>query len=283
MSVAPVLPLRSGESPAADLGRALGIPTATMLLDRVRPRPVDPALAGLFARGGLPRGEIVALAGRHVLALALACCAATTAAGGWCAGIGLGEPAVAALRDMGIELSRFVCLRTPAQDWMRVVSVLVDSFAVLVVAPGFAASAAERARLEAKLRESGATLLFLEDGEHDARPGSSSSRGRRAGGTGTRARGERIEVLGEDWDGLEHGAGRLLRRRLRLRSARTGEHCLVLPDPQGRVRAVSQGLSAVPQPSEAHPQPSEAHTPAGTLRVLPGGAADRTGTAGGTP
>lgn len=252
MSVAPVLPLRSGESPAADLGRALGIPTATMLLDRVRPRPVDPALAGLFARGGLPRGEIVALTGQHVLALALACCAATTAAGGWCAGIGLGEPAVAALRDMGIELSRFVCLRTPAQDWMRVVSVLVDSFAVLVVAPGFAASAAERARLEAKLRESGATLLFLEDGEQDAR--------RRS----TRARGERIEVLGEDWDGLEHGSGRLLRRRLRLRSARTGEHCLVLPDPQGRVRA-------------------EVHTPTGTLHLLPGGAADRTGTAGGTP
>ena len=143
------------------LSRSLGIPTATALIDQARPRPVGSALAGLFARGGLPQGEVVSLSGRAVLSLALACCAETTRDGGWCAGIGLGAPAASAMRDLGIDLSRFVCLDTPAQDWMRVTSILLESFDVLVVDPGFSASAGDRARIAAKLRDSRATLILL--------------------------------------------------------------------------------------------------------------------------
>src|SRR5699024_2227499 len=91
------------------LSRSLGIPTASSLLDQARPRPVLPALARLFARGGLPQGEAVQMSGRSALSLALACCALTTQDGGWCAGIGLGEPAVSAMQDLGVHLPRFVC------------------------------------------------------------------------------------------------------------------------------------------------------------------------------
>jgi hypothetical protein len=261
MSVAPVLPLRPGENPAAGeaspagagaalrdahaltarLSRQLGIPTATTLLEKERPRPVLPALAGLFSRGGLPRGETVALTGRSALSLALAACAAVTAEGGWCAGVGLGEPAVSALADLGVDLSRFVCADVPAQDWLRVVSVLVGSFAVLIAAPGFSPSAAERSRLEARLRESGTTLLLLEEE-----------------GAG-RGRGERIEVLEETWEGLEHGFGHLLRRTLRLRSARTGEHRIVLPGERGQAAAAEPATSA-----------PEAVAPEAGLRLLAG-------------
>jgi hypothetical protein len=95
------------------LSRSLGIPTASSLLDQARLRPVLPALARLFARGGLPQGEAVQMSGRSALSLALACCALTTQDGGWCAGIGLGEPAVSAMQDLGVQLPRVVCLDTP--------------------------------------------------------------------------------------------------------------------------------------------------------------------------
>src|SRR5699024_3118872 len=52
------------------LSAALGIPTATTLIDQARPRPVTPGLTGLFAHGGLPHGEAVVMSGRPVLSLA---------------------------------------------------------------------------------------------------------------------------------------------------------------------------------------------------------------------
>jgi len=217
------------------LSRSLGIPTATRLMDQTRPRPVGSTLADLFARGGLPPGEVVVMSGRAALSLALACCAETTRGGGWCAGVGLGAPAAAAMRDLGVDLSRFVCLDTPAQDWMRVTSILLESFDVLVVDPGFSASAGDRARIAAKLRDSRATLILLSGGGF---PGSS----------------EHLTVLEASWEGTDHGTGRLRSRTLRLRSAHTGEHTLLLPDPRG---------AATPSP-----RPSS-DVPAGTLRLVP--------------
>ena len=92
------------------LSRSLGIPTATALIDQARPRPVGSALAGLFARGGLPQGEVVSLSGRAALSLALACCAETTRDGGWCAGDRTGS--TSGLSDAGSG-NRPVTLRLP--------------------------------------------------------------------------------------------------------------------------------------------------------------------------
>ncbi len=257
MSVAPT-PATAAADAVADahaltqkLSRSLGIPTATTLIDRARPRPVGPALAGLFARGGLPPGEVVSITGRAALSLSLACCAETTRDGGWCAGIGLGAPAAAAMRDLGIDLSRFVCLDTPAQDWMRVTSILLESFDVLVVDPGFSASAGDRARIAAKLRDSRATLLLL-GGTGAAQAG--TAKDKRSAFPGSS---ERLTVLEESWEGTDRGTGRLRSRTLRLRSAHTGEHTLVLPDPHGAPTA--------PQSSPA----LSSDVPAGTLRLVP--------------
>lgn len=242
------------------LSRSLGIPTATALIDQARPRPVGSALAGLFARGGLPQGEVVSLSGRAVLSLALACCAETTRDGGWCAGIGLGAPAASAMRDLGIDLSRFVCLDTPAQDWMRVTSILLESFDVLVVDPGFSASAGDRARIAAKLRDSRATLILLNG------PGAAKG-GVKERGSSFPGSSERLTVLEESWEGTDRGTGRLRSRTLRLRSAHTGEHTLVLPDSHGATtapRSRPSSSSAVPVASAA-----VSHSvPAGTLRLV---------------
>ena len=225
------------------LSQSLGIPTATSLIDRAQPRPVSPALSRLFVRGGLPRGEVVQVNGRSGLSLALACCAQTTQDGGWCAGIGLGEPAASAMRDLGVHLPRFVCLDTPAQDWMRVASILIESFDVLVVDPGFDAAAGERARIAAKLRDSQATLILLgrarSSASHSPAPRSSIPHAsvRRSSAPSFPGSTEHLSVLSETWEGTHAGTGRLRRRTLQVHSARTGEHTLFLPDPQGSVTA----------------------------------------------
>ncbi|NNV10135.1 porin, partial [Geobacillus sp. MMMUD3] len=133
------------------LSREMGISTATSLFDGHPPRPVHPVLAPMFRRGGLPRGEIVSFTGGQSLTCALAAIAASTQEQKWCAGIGLGEPAVSSIADLGIDLGHFVNLATPPQDWLRVASILIESFDILLIDPAYLPSPGERARLLAKV------------------------------------------------------------------------------------------------------------------------------------
>jgi hypothetical protein len=221
MSAAPVV---------QQLSREMGISTATALLDRIPPHAVDPVLSPLFRRGGLPRGELVTVTGELSLSCALAAIAAATREQKWCAGIGLGEPAVSSIADLGIDLDHFVNLTTPGEDWLRVASILIESFDIIVVDPGFAPSPKERARLLAKIRERRMSLISL-------RPLSGST--------------EQIEITDTRWSGAERGHGRLRSCLVRARS-QTGTHRFLLPGPTGT-------------PAEV---PTE--VPAGTLEVLPG-------------
>ena len=193
------------------LSREMGISTATALFDGIPPRPVDPVLAPLFRRGGLPRGEIVTLTGGQSLSFALATIAAATREQKWCAGIGLGEPAVSSIADLGVDLDHFVNVLTPGEDWLRVASILIESFDVLVVDPGFRPSAGERARLLAKVRERRISFISL-------MPMSGST--------------EQIEITDTQWSGTEHGRGRLRSCLVRARS-QTGVHRFLLPGPEG--------------------------------------------------
>jgi hypothetical protein len=222
MSAAPVV---------QQLSREMGISTATALLDRIPPHPVDPVLSPLFRRGGLPRGELVTVTGELSLSCALATIAAATREQKWCAGIGLGEPAVSSIADLGVDLDHFVNLATPGEDWLRVASILIESFDIILVDPGFAPSAKERARLLAKIRERRMSLISL-------RPLSGST--------------EQIAITDAHWSGAERGRGRLRSCLVRARS-QTGTHRFLLPGPTGT-------------PAEV---PSE--VPAGTLEVLTGG------------
>jgi hypothetical protein len=229
------------------LSRLPGVRTATELFSGYPPHPVDRPLQPLFRRGGLPRGEATQLTGAHAFSLALAACAAATREQQWCAVLGLGEPAVAGIADFGIELDRFVSLRTPPQDWLRVTSILVESFDILIVRPGFAMSPGERNRLLAKVRERRMSLMVL--GEL---PGS----------------GEQLAVRSTRWTGTCRGIGRLEQCTVEVHSPRTGTHSLLLPAASGGVApapvsegstpsvpgglspsAASSGLSPVPAAS----------------------------------
>ena len=109
----------------------------------------------------------------------------------------LGEPAVSSIADLGVDLDHFVNLATPGEDWLRVASILIESFDIILVDPGFAPSASERARLLAKIRERRMSLISL-------RPMSGST--------------EQIEITDTRWSGAAHGRGRLQSCLVRARS-----------------------------------------------------------------
>lgn len=232
MSAAPVI---------EQLSRETGISTAAALFDKIPPHPVDPVLSPLFRRGGLPRGELVTVTGELSLSCGLATIAAATREQKWCAGIGLGEPAVSSIADLGVDLDHFVNLATPGEDWLRVASILIESFDIVLVDPGFAPSASERARLLAKIRERRMSLISL-------RPMSGST--------------EQIEIADTRWSGAEHGRGRLQSCLVRARS-QTGSHRFLLPGPSGTPASVPAGTLEVVTggvPAGTANAAAEAHT-----------------------
>lgn len=193
------------------LSQEMGISTAAALFAGHEPHHVNPVLAPMFRRGGLPRGEVVSMTGARSLSCALATIAEATRERRWCAGIGLGEPAVSSLADLGVDLGHFVNVATPAEDWMRVASILIESFDVILVDPGYLPRPKERARLLAKVRERRVSLISLA-------PFAGSS--------------EQIEITSVSWSGTRRGSGRLRSCRVEARS-RTGTHRFLLPGPEG--------------------------------------------------
>lgn len=183
--------------------------------------PVTHVLESLFARGGLPQGEVVELTGSRAFSLALASIAQATREQHWAAAVGVGEPAISAVADFGVDLERFITLRTPGEDWLRVVSILVETFDVVIVRPAFTPTPAQRSRLLAKVRERRMTLLTL---------------GAFAGAS------ERITCDGGQWSGTSAGRGRLLRCAVTATHPTTGTHRFLLPADSGRAEAVIRAV-----------------------------------------
>ena len=130
---------------------------------------------------------------------------------------------MSSIADLGVDLDHFVNLATPGEDWLRVASILIESFDIILVDPGFAPSASERARLLAKIRERRMSLISL-------RPMSGST--------------EQIEITDTRWSGAEHGRGRLQSCLVRARS-QTGTHRFLLPGPSGTPTSVPAGTLEV--------------------------------------
>ncbi|MYM18961.1 porin [Brevibacterium sp. 5221] len=205
----------------AQLSSLPGVRTGRELFAQRPAFPVSEVLGPLFARGGLPQGEIVQFTGPHALSLALASVARATREQHWAAAVGVGEPAVASVADFGVDLERFISLRTPGEDWLRVVSILVETFDIVIARPAFAPSAAQRARLAAKVRERRMTLISL---------------GPFAGAA------EQIATEPGQWTGTSAGWGRLRRCAVTATHPRTGAHRLLLPADTGAAEAVVRAV-----------------------------------------
>ena len=201
------------------------IAPVTFARDRVL--PVDPALAPLLPEGGLMRGSIVGCQGPTALSAALGLVAAASAAGSWLAVAGISSLGLRAASELGIALDRLVMVADPARDageepWTNVLSALIDGFDLVVLRADVRASTARR--LQARLQTHGAVLLVVGD------PGPFSCDLVVTAGPGT-------------WEGLGHGSGRLVRRRLPLsasgrRLPRERRIDVWLPGPDGGVSPV---------------------------------------------
>jgi hypothetical protein len=126
--------------------------------------PTHPALADLLPGGALAAGGRYQVAASTTLALALL--QGPSAAGAWCAIIGAPDVGVEAAAGLGIDLERLVLVPHPGQQWMSVVSALVDVVSVVLVKPPVRDGRARvpeaaAGKLAARLRQREAVLVSL--------------------------------------------------------------------------------------------------------------------------
>jgi hypothetical protein len=189
--------------------------------------PVLPALRGLLSAGGLQRGHVVATPHGGLLFLALA--AAASAAGAWCAAVGLPSLGVRAAADAGLDPDRLLLVAEPGGSWPQVVASLLDGCDVVLLCPPARPAAQLRRKLEAAARRFGSVLLVAGEWE------------------GAQAR---LLIADQEWAGIGTGHGRLRARRARIvaegrgAGARARSAWLWLPGPDGAVRAAPDHVMA---------------------------------------
>jgi hypothetical protein len=172
--------------------------------------PVAAALRPLFPGGGLRRGGTVTLTTSRAsdasptlsasdalatgtTSLLFALLAEASAAGSWCAVVGLPRLGLVAAAEAGVALERLALVPNPGPEWGPVVAALLDGFDIVVASAPGAVSAAVTGRLAARARQRSAVLLPV-----GVRwPGADLT----------------LEVVSGAWHGLEHGRGRLRRYR----------------------------------------------------------------------
>ena len=184
--------------------------------------PVLPALRELLP-GGLQRGTVVAVERWSLLCPAVA--AGASAAGAWCAAVGLPQLGVAAAADAGLDPGRLLLVPDPGTGWPQVVASLLDGCELVLVRPPGRPSAQVRTRLAATLRRCGGVLVVA------------------GGWAGAQAR---LLVARQEWAGIGTGHGRLRARRVQVvadgrgAAGQSRTRWLWLPGPDGSVGVADQ-------------------------------------------
>ena len=156
--------------------------------------PVRSELRDLFPDSGLRRGSTVAItSGRGATTLMLATLAAASQAGAWCAVVGMPQLGLVAANEIGVILERLAFVPHPGTQWTNVVSVLLDGFDIVVVAPIGQVATSVRTQLAARARQRAGVLLPFGDWD-----------------------GADLTLTPEKsvWHGLGNGRGRLRQREL---------------------------------------------------------------------
>lgn len=193
--------------------------------------PLLPALAAVVPGGALPRGALVTVehgaspagAGGST-SLAFALLAAATAAGSWCAAVGVDDVGVLALSELGVDLERLVLVPRPGPRWAEVTACMADGMDAVLVHPPHAVRPGVARRLAARARERRCALVVL------------VRRARWPEGPDLR-----LSVTAGRWQGVGPGHGHLRGRQVELsvtgRRAASSEvrRALWLPDDTGAV------------------------------------------------
>ncbi|MGJ8721414.1 MAG: hypothetical protein ACSHW9_06155 [Salinibacterium amurskyense] len=195
--------------------------------------PTHPVIASLLPGGGLQQGSVYSVDSSAMLLMTLL--AAPSAAGSWCAVVGVPEFGIEAAQRFGVDLERLVLVPHPGDQWLAVTAAIADVVDVVVARPPRRASDSAVARLASRLRQRKSTLLMV----------------------GSWPQSEAMLSLGESrWHGIGEGHGHLAAREVtitvtsknagRPRSARVW-----LPDTAQTVRSYSAADS--PAASDSAP------------------------------
>lgn len=200
--------------------------------------PLDPALEGLLPDPGLRVGSVYSLSPSPSLLGALL--AAPSQSGSWCAIIGMPTIGVEAMADLGVDLDRLVLVPDPGPRWLTIATALSEVIPLIAVHPRSRASDADVARLGARLRDRGCTMLVT------ARwPQSEAT----------------ITVEETEWHGLGAGWGLLADRTVTLRASGRRQEAphrvrVQMPTALGGVRAAPAPLRPVASLPVAAREPS---------------------------
>ena len=131
-----------------------------------RALPTNPALADLVPGGALAAGSAYSVADSTTLALSLL--QGPSAAGAWCAVVGVPDLGVEAAAGLGIDLERLVLVPHPGEQWLSVVSALVDVVSIMLVRPPVRdgrvrITDGSASKLASRLRQREAVLVSLGD------------------------------------------------------------------------------------------------------------------------
>jgi hypothetical protein len=157
------------------------------------------ALAPLLPGGALQAGAAYSIAGSSTLLMALL--AEPSRSGVWCGVVGVPEFGVEAAARFGVDLERLVLIPQPAAQWLSVTATLVDAIQLVVTRPPVAVTDADAARLGARLRGRGATLIVLGDWPRSE---------------------AKLTVSESSWSGVGRGHGYLSERSLTVASDSRG-------------------------------------------------------------
>ena len=236
--------------PAPDLValRQLGERVRPLSAAAERVLPVPPAFTALIPQGGLVRGSTIVTSGSAATSLALALAGPATAAGSWCAVVGVAHLGLLAAAELGVALGRTLLITDPGpQEWAGTVAALLDAVDVVLVQPTCAVTPTVQRRLVARARDRGSVLV-------------------QAGGRAEvwAAQPDLTVAAGASrWEGVGVGHGRLRARRVEVsvsgrRSAvrpRAAE--LWLPGPEGQIALAAPArpvVDAADLPGLAAPQ-----------------------------
>lgn len=192
-----------------------------------RELPTDPALADLLPGGALAAGSTYSVIDSTTLALGML--QGPSAAGAWCAVVGMPDLGVEAAAGLGIDLERLVLVPHPGDHWLTVASALVDVVSVLLVRPRLQGGRVKitdgtASKLASRLRQREAVLIAMGDW-----PGAAA----------------RLTVSDSSWTGLGSGFGHLTGRQVTVNSTsarwqgRAKSRRLWLPGPDQQLAAVA--------------------------------------------
>lgn len=225
--------------PQGDVVRDLQARIRRMQRNRLDTRelPTSPALADLLPGGALAAGSAYSIIDSTTLALGLL--QGPSAAGAWCAVVGMPDLGVEAAAGLGVDLERLVLVPHPGDHWLTVVSALIDVVSVVLVRPRtqdgrVRITDGTASKLASRLRQREAVLISMGDW-----PGAEA----------------RLSIADSSWVGLGSGFGHLAARQVTVSSAasrwqgRTRSRRVWLPGHDQMVSAVVAAVrtSAVPE------------------------------------